>query len=414
MWRKVIITLVVVLFAYTAFSVISLSVQERPYKWDYSFKEYSKQPYGTKVFHSQLERFFPNQLIEKVPKEQFYNYFEYIVGIDSLDIDALFDYQAYDTEDSIEDFIYPHNFLSISRHFYGTHYAINSLVSHAAQGGNAQIYAFDFNPFLLERLGLTLNGNSIISIPRSREIDSIYTSTGEHFTIRKATESNFFETYSRYSEVLIKNEDGEALGVKVPIGFGSISVFVVPHLFTNYDLLNYDRGLAEHLLNQLPIEDTYWSVDLNYYGNEKKKSLLSFVHSYSTLTWAYYLLIFSALAFLLFQIQRKQRIIPVVSPPENLSLSFLRTISDLHQSKKDHRSMLQKKMNFMLTNIQARYHLSTTDINDYFIEQLVKRSNKKEKEVVKLFKYYHKLMKSDHIDDKEFTEMCRLFQLFKK
>ena len=111
--------------------------------------------------------------------------------------------------------------------------------------------------------------------------------------------------------------------------------------------------------------------------------------------------------------QRKQRAIPVLEAPKNLTLSFLQTISDLHYSQLDYHSILKKKMRFLRNQIKSNYHLHQKEIDEVYIEQLSKRSKIKKETLTRLFDFYDQTIQQKSITKAEFESLCNLFQLFK-
>jgi len=415
MWRKLLIGSVVVFFVALAYSIMTYAVQERPPNWFYGFNEYGTEPFSTRIFFKQLPDFFPEKEVEKVRQENFYSLFWSNPELNDLYGDSLLNFTV-EESNSVEP--YPtsdFNYISVCNNFQSNYYGTTGLISHVFSGGHVQLHAFDFNYPLLERLGVKIE-----FIPRNSDtVPNLTTQTVIHrktdtFELRNTGNDTYFREYTSHFDTLLINDSGQVQGIRAKLGHGSISLYCVPQLFTNYDLLNVDRELAESILSELPVEDTYWSTNLNQYEGEDKKGLLYFIFSYSTLKWAYFILLFSLLFYFVLNLQRKQRAIPVLESPKNLSLSFLQTMSDLHYARLDYHSILRKKMNYLRNQIKVEYHLHQNEVDDWYMDQLVKRSKIKKESIQRLFKFYNETIQRKNITKAEFESLCNLFQLFKK
>lgn len=420
MGRKILIGIIVLLGMFIALLFWSEQQRERQFKWDYNLNSFSKQPYGTKVFFGHLQDIFPGKKIKRIHKVNFNQYFSQNRTLDSLSIQSLQAYRPSFPQDSIASYGLDFNFINIQNYLNPNPSMVDALINHAVEGGNIQLYAFNFSELLAERLEFKMRSKRKIfnSSPPIQTTDSANLFMGDQqkgIELRRKPSNFYFESFPEEAEVILRNDFEEVLGIKLKMGYGSISLFTVPHVFSNYDLLHFNRQLAELMLNQLPPKDTYWSNHINYQTDfSSNKSLLSFIKNNPSLKWAYYLLLISVVLYLALLVQRKQRPIPELLPPQNLSLSFLRTLSDLHASKRDLKSILRKKMNFLLAEIKSKYHLDSTKINSFFYKQLAKRSSIDEKHIVSLFENYRQLMEADDITDREFKSICQMFQRFKQ
>ncbi len=411
MWRKILVGAVILFFVALAYSVMSFATQERPISWTYSFNEYGTSPFSTRVFFKQLPDFFPEKTVAKLGTDEMPVVFWTNPDINDLNGDSLLNIEPGERYEDVEYFS-RFNYISVSSKFESNHFGTNGLITHIYEGGHVQIYAFDYNSLLLERLGIKVGmiPDSPDSTPNLATQEVFY--KGKAYNLRKTRSEEYFYDYPPQVDKLLLNDSGRVMGIKAKIGHGSISLFTTPHIFTNYDLLYVDHELAESLVSDLPIEDTYWSKNLNNFKKEDK-GLLYFIFSYSTLKWAYFVLLFSLLFYFLLNLQRKQRAIPVIEAPKNLTLSFLQTISDLHYSQLDYHSILKKKMSFLRNQIKSNYHLHQKEIDELYIDQLAKRSKIKKETLTRLFDFYDQTIQQKSITKAEFESLCNLFQLFK-
>jgi|GEM_PF-4489495 len=415
MWRKIIVGIILVFFTALAYSVMRYALQERPQNWKYSFNEYATSPFSTRIFFKQIPHLFPNKKVEKVQPKDFYSLFWTNPEIDNLSGDSLFNFNTEDRYSAEPNQTREFNYISVSNKFESNYIGTSGLISHIFSGGNVQLHAFNFNYMLLERLGVEVEmiERHSYSIPNLHSQKVIHW-TGDTFNLRSTGNDHYFKEFSSHFDTLLVNDSGQVQGIRAKIGYGTISLFSAPQLFTNYDLLYVDQHLAETIVSELPLEDTYWSKNLNQKDRADKKGLLYFIFSYSTLKWAYFILLFSLLFYFVLNLQRKQRALPIIEAPKNLTLSFLQTMSDLHYAQLDYHSILRKKMNFLRNQIKTDYHLHQKEVDDWYMEQLAQRSKIKEESIKRLFNFYTATIKQKSITKAEFESLCNLFQLFKK
>jgi hypothetical protein len=108
---------------------------------------------------------------------------------------------------------------------------------------------------------------------------------------------------------------------------------------------------------------------------------LRFILNTESLRWAYFITILSIIMFILFEVKRKQRIIPVIKPLGNTTLEFVRTIGNLYYQQGEHKDLAEKKIHYLFEQIRTKYWLSTSRLDDNFIIALSKKSGKPEDEV---------------------------------
>jgi hypothetical protein len=119
---------------------------------------------------------------------------------------------------------------------------------------------------------------------------------------------------------------------------------------------------------------------------------LRFILTNEPLSWAYYILIFSILLFMIFEAKRKQRIIPVLKPLSNTTLEFVNTIGNLYYQRSDHKNIAEKKIQFFFDQIRNYYHLNTSNRDESFVNSLAGKSGSTEESVRNLLKSIDHIM----------------------
>lgn len=121
-----------------------------------------------------------------------------------------------------------------------------------------------------------------------------------------------------------------ATAVTFDIGRGSITLASTPLVFTNYAMLDgRNHQYVFRLLSQtapLPL------IRTEAYGpavEEAQQTPLRYIISQRPLRWALYLALATLLVGMLFGCRRRQRAIPVVEPPRNNLLEFVRLMGTI-------------------------------------------------------------------------------------
>ncbi len=177
--------------------------------------------------------------------------------------------------------------------------------------------------------------------------------------------------------VLGTNKDRKANFVQYKAGEGAIFIHTAPLAFSNYFILHKDNiGYFQNAVSVIPatVTKVLWN---EYYLNkkteqpeEKEPNWLSVLMKYEAFRWALWTAIITLLFYVLMEMRRKQRVIPVLNKPKNESLDFVRTIGQLYYDRKDHADLARKMSTYFLDHVRSRYKLSTNTLDDSFIQAL--------------------------------------------
>ena len=139
------------------------------------------------------------------------------------------------------------------------------------------------------------------------------------------------------SEVLARMplHDGETVSVvaiSYPIGRGELILVSSPLLLTNYGVLTHP-AYAHRLMNRLkdlPVVRT--EAYMPNYNTAESSPFREFLKR-PPLRWALYLVLLGVVLMMGFSARRRQRAIPVETPPRNYQLDFIRHIGTLQYMK---------------------------------------------------------------------------------
>jgi hypothetical protein len=164
--------------------------------------------------------------------------------------------------------------------------------------------------------------------------------------------------------------EGHPDHIRFEVGAGHISLHAAPLTLSNYFLLQGDnRFYLDGVWQTLPggIGRVYWH---DYFKRTGATSDLGVLWRYPAMKWAILLALFTLIVYVFFEAKRRQRIIPVIAPLENTSVSFVETVGRLYYNKADHNNIAEKMVQHFLEWVRTRYFINTAKIDKDFRNQL--------------------------------------------
>lgn len=370
----------------------------RSLDWTVTYNKDDKNPFGGYVLNELIQDVFPQKKI-------------------------LHSYKTlYELCDSIKT---PVNFISISNSFYAAEEDWNALLDNVSKGGNAFIAAQYFSEKLTDTLGGISTNDYYYHTNHSRYLNKDDTAnlyfknpmlkSGGDYRFPRNNIHNYFDTFdSTRTTVVASNDLDLPVTIHIKWGKGNIYLNSTPLTFTNaYALTGNNPEFLSHSLSLLPQKDVIWT-EFYHLGRMEVSSPLRFVLTTESLKWAYYLTVISILVFIIFEIKRKQRMIPVVKPLANTSLEFVTTIGNLYFQTGNHKDIADKKISFFMEQIRSRFWMDTNNITPSFINILAKRSGNDEEEVNSLFRLIHFIQGQTYIIPEDLMELNRRIEKFNK
>lgn len=215
--------------------------------------------------------------------------------------------------------------------------------------------------------------------------------------------------------VLGKNADGGINFIKYSFGKGALYILPNPQLLTNYNLLDpAGADYAAKALSYLPNTERLIWDEYNTRGNVDDESPLRVFFKYDQLRWAYYLALASLLIFVLFEIKRRQRVIPIIEPLRNTSVDFVKVVGRLYYQQRNHNDLAQKKINYLMEYIRSNYRLKTTTIDQEFEDALVQKSGLDQQTVRELIQVIQTINQSTKVSDEQLIELSKRIEKFYK
>lgn len=238
----------------------------------------------------------------------------------------------------------------------------------------------------------------------------------------KTFDSYFNIIDSSTTDVLGLNERKYPDFIHLRAGKGNFFVHTEPLAFSNYFLLhknNIDYFEKAMSVIRPDVTKVVWD---EYYLNkqaedneeEEKKSWMKVLFRYPALKAALLTAIFALLLYVLMEMRRKQRYIPVITKPRNDSLDFVKTIGRLYYDKGDHLNLSRKMGAYFLEHVRNKYKLPTGLLNDEFVKNLMFKSGVDESEILEIVSFINYLDQSQKINNNQLTSFHRQLESFYK
>jgi hypothetical protein len=355
--------------------------------WSESFSDKEKTPFGTYIVYNRLKDIFP--------KSQVSPYRQTVYSVIA--------------EDSIKNASY----IIISNAVDLTKTDYEQLAKYLNQGNDVFIASTYFG----KALDKFLNIKTEILLRFSRDTSDINflnprLKAQKAYTFDKGAGSIYFSKFDTTRAIVIgENANHKANFLKYSFGKGSLYLVANPKLFSNYALLN-PRG-AEYAATALSyIKSTRQVIWDEYYsqGDGAEDSPMRVFLSKPALAWAYYITIFSLLTFVLFEIKRTQRIIPVIEPLSNTTLEFVNVVGQVYYEKRNNANIAHKKILYLLEHLREEYQLKTNKLDAEFTEKLTGKLGVDAAFAKDLVNYLLFIGVQEHVSDRELIELNKMIE----
>lgn len=386
--RKYIIILAGTLLIFVLIQVFS----PRQINWIPTFSASDKNPFGSFALNEQLNGLFPNQKI-----------------INS-------NLTLYELADSL---MGDENIIAFASNISLQDEDTKTLLEAVAGGGHVFLSANYFNGKLADTLGLEME--NVITKIKLFESQKLQDSSFVFFTHNKQKKypyklADIFTYFNNLDSiktdvfVVSRNEYNEATTLRIPWGEGELTLNSTPLAFTNNYLLYHNDEFIERSLSYLPVKPVWWT---EYYqlGRMESTSPLRVILNNEALSWAYYVLILSLLLFIIFESKRKQRIIPIVKPPANSTLEFVRTIGTMFIEAGDHKSVAEKRIAFFIDQVRSNYFLPGEQ-HQAFVELLSKKSGNTKENTQALMTLINVIQQSKSISSQMLRDLNEKIERF--
>ena len=172
--------------------------------------------------------------------------------------------------------------------------------------------------------------------------------------------SNTEVTISKRPDTIGRATNGPDF-MRYKVGAGHITLHAAPLVLSNYFLLqDGNRAYLDSIWHSFPsnISSIYWN---EYYKRSTEGSDLGVLFRYPSTRWALIIAISVLIIYVIFGLKRRQRIVPVIKPMENASVSFVETVGRLYFNKGNHANLAEKMIQHFLEWVRTYYYIGHVD-----------------------------------------------------
>lgn len=224
--------------------------------------------------------------------------------------------------------------------------------------------------------------------------------------------SNYFELNEDSAWDTHATLQGNPIMISKTVGKGKLLLCSTPYIFTNFGLLfNENHPCAAKLLSSLPEDKTHFTL---FYQLGKAEATTPFRYflRQSPLKWSLHVGLFTILVFLVVTSRRTQRPIPVVTPTENATVNYVKTLGALFYREGRHKNAALRLINHFLRDIRERYYLNI-EYTEKFYSYLSAKSGVEIKTVIETFELIIKIRHLPRIDQKTLIDLSKKIEQFK-
>ncbi|MCC9063885.1 DUF4350 domain-containing protein [Flavobacterium piscisymbiosum] len=344
--------------------------QPKPIDWRPTYAVNDKIPYGLYVFDKEINGFFKNNKVERIPNVTPYEFLD----------------SKYDEDTLVENYKIKGTFINISESNTIDEQSIKEIFYFVSHGNNAFLSMKTFPKYLLDTLKLEINSDYLNANKTQLWLANKKT---KRYTFDHQIQDYFSKIDTLNTTVLgyhgTKSSQKKHINyIKVPYRQGYFYLHTQPVAFTNFNLLKADHyQYAESVLSYLPKGDIFWYTK-GQHNENISQSPLRYIMSQPGLKWAWYFFLFGMLIFIIFNAKRKQRVVPILKPLANSTVDFTKTIGNLYYQEGDHRNIIDKKIIYFLEKMRTEYLIDTTKLDDTFIQKLHHKTGKSETDIQEL------------------------------
>jgi len=213
--------------------------------------------------------------------------------------------------------------------------------------------------------------------------------------------------------VLGINNNKQPNFVKYNYGKGALFLISEPGFYTNFNMLDkYGAEYAAKTLSYIQTSDQVIFDD--YFSAQKNETtdILRVFFKHPELKWAYYLTIFSLVIFVLYEIKRRQRIIPIADPLKNASVEYAHVVGSVYYHERNNLDIAKKKINYFMEYLRTRYFLKTNEIGSDFATLLMEKTGINEPSAKTLTRYFIQIPQMRTLSDQELISLNQSIEFF--
>lgn len=397
--------------------VVVTALSPEPADWSPSYSRYDDIPLGTSALAEVLPEVLPQQqvIFQKSP---------------------IFDTLAHLPQHT--------SYVNITHELVLPEPYLSRLLKYVAQGNTAFIAAEDFGQLgdtLQFRLLLAGNENVIENMNPQDSTPPLHVNfthptlkSKQDFLMPEKAIPYYFDTSinpkNTYTGLAYAQQDTVLYHfIKINFGKGVFYLHCNPRVFSNYFILEKNtQKYPFKVLSYLPLQTTYWEEKQVFFNSSGKSrisrksrhhdfsenddSVFRFLLSQPSLKAAYFLTLLGILLFVIFQGRRRQRIIPIVTPPSNTSLVFVQTVGQLYFNEGNHLDIARKKITYWQAFLRRKLYISYNDLGEECKKELTQKTALSSEAIEELCRYVVYVQNAKQINAKELHYLNTLIENF--
>jgi len=365
----------------------------KPVDWSVTLSKKDKNPYGSYIVYNQLKYIFPKADIQS------------------------FRTPVYNQVNNSKETNTAYFIIGPTLHLPKTDFA--ELKKYVANGNAVVASANMFHKSFLDSFGLETANPVSLTLHDSSSINFVNPASKapENYTFLKATIDQYFSKINTAKTTIIStNNNNKPVYIKISYGKGAFFIHADPLCFSNYFLLyKSNAAYTAKALSYIPAEVSkiYWD-EFYKLGPEGETTPFRFLLSNEYLRWALRLALIGIILYVLFEMKRRQRVIPVITPLKNSTLEFIKTVAGVYFNGKDNNSIADKKLNHFLEFVRSRFNIATQVLDEDFIQQLHRKSGVGKDKVADLVRFLSALPIQGRVTDEMLLNLDRNIDQFYK
>ncbi len=321
--------------------------------------------------------------------------------------------------DSLED----KNLLIIAEMLNMTEDETDELLNFVKRGGNALVVANYFSLDFYEKLNFHTKYDFVSGFASNLSLEQKFNTlrfcapnkNKEIYRIPTLISSGYFDcgyenkTCKDSVYIVAECDTGKIVTLRYQMRKGNLLLSCTPQIFTNYGVLNdscngYIWNTLAYLQDKPLIRTEYYQVGSQH---GESQSPFRYLLSVRALKWALYITLITICIFMIFTAKRKQRPIPVVKPPVNKMLDFVRSIAALYIRKNNNADVILKKYIYWANGLKRNYGIDIINEkhDEDFFERFAAKTGQSIDYVKDLFRYLDNIDENTDVPDLQMIEL---------
>jgi hypothetical protein len=355
--------------------------------WTKTLKNSEKMPFGTYVVYDRIHDIFPGSKVTTF-RDPVYN----VINDDSVKKGT---------------YIIICNYANLNEYDYA------KLSKFIKNGNDVFISANGFGPYFKKELKIETGFDYQTGDPLRIWFVNKSISTYQYAIDRSSTNGYFSSFDTTKAIVLGKNDSLKSNYIKYALGKGNLYLHTCPLMFSNYSVLK-DQGSAYSAIALSYLKNDKNIIWDEYYtqGREGDESMMRVFLHHNSLRNAFYIALGTLLIFVIYQIKRRQRIIPVIEPLTNTTIDFVNVVGQVYYEQRDNSNIAQKKASYFLEHLRTQYHLKTNVLDNEFVTTLAHKSGADIKLIHELINQVIQVRTQSNISDAELINLNKNIEQF--